>query len=168
MRIGTRTYGASAVVLSLVLCLPGSAAAAEAKKAPVPLSAYELYQLYRNKTWTWGAGGGRFMDESRRFVAWTNDGGKQWVAEGRWAVDDLGQMCMRATWTNEEGPNRVSTCFGHRKIGRVIYQKRQPDGNWYIFRHASARAGDEYLKLVPADTVSANADAYRQKLMARR
>lgn len=73
-------------------------------------------------------------------------------------------MCMRATWTNNEGAARASTCFGHRKIGDTIYQRRQPDGNWYVFRHASIKTDDEFRKLVPADTVSLKAKELKQVL----
>ncbi|MBB3388498.1 hypothetical protein FHT82_001221 [Rhizobium sp. BK275] len=158
------TGGALALCLSLIL--PMNAHAVEQKKAatPTPLNAGELYAIYADKTWTWDTGGGRFIGEDRRFVAWVNDGGKQSFAEGRWVVDDLGQMCMRATWTNNEGAARASTCFGHRKIGNTIYQRRQPNGDWYVFRHASAKADDEFRKLVPADTVSLKARELKQVL----
>lgn len=165
MSIGSRLYGAA---LALGLCLPLAAQGAETaekKIAPTPLSAFELYRIYGDKTWVWNTGGGRFFDDGRRFVAWTNDKGKQSFAEGRWVVDDLGQLCMRATWTNAEGAARASTCFGHRKIGNTIYQRRQPDGNWYIFRHASVLEGDEFRKLVSTDTVSAKARDLKQDLL---
>ncbi|MDC7746185.1 DUF995 domain-containing protein [Rhizobium binxianense] len=166
MSIGSRLYGAA---LALSLCLPVAAQGAEVvgEKAPTPLSAYELYRIYGDKTWTWDTGGGRFFDEGRRFVAWTDNKGKQSFAEGRWVVDDLGQLCMRATWTNAEGAARASTCFGHRKIGNTIYQRRQPDGNWYVFRHASVRGDDEFRKLVPMDTVSAKAHDLKQILLSQ-
>ncbi|AHG47540.1 hypothetical protein RLEG12_31660 [Rhizobium leguminosarum bv. trifolii CB782] len=168
MRIGPKLYGAA---LALSLCLPMAAHGAEAagKKAPAPtpLSAYELYRLYGDKTWIWNTGGGRFSDDGRRFVAWVNDKGKQSFAEGRWVVDDLGQLCMRATWTNAEGAARASTCFGHRKIGSTIYQRRQPDGKWYVFRHGSGREDDEVSKLVPMDTVSAKAHDLKQILLGQ-
>ncbi len=82
-------------------------------------------------------------------------------------VDDLGQLCMRATWTNAEGAARASTCFGHRKIGNTIYQRRQPDGKWYVFRHASVLPDDEFRKLVPVDTVSAKAGELKQVLLSQ-
>ncbi|SCB58054.1 Protein of unknown function [Rhizobium aethiopicum] len=163
MRIGSRSFGA-ALALSLFLPLAAQAAEAANKKAPTPLSAYELYRIYGDRTWTWDTGGGRFFEDGRRFVAWVNDKGKQSFAEGKWVVDDLGQLCMRATWTNAEGAARASTCFGHRKIGNTIYQRRQPNGNWYVFRHASARQDDEFRKLVSTDTVSAKAHELKQVL----
>ncbi|MBB2751609.1 UNVERIFIED_ORG: hypothetical protein GGI57_002291 [Rhizobium aethiopicum] len=167
MRIGSKLYGAA---LALSLCLPLAAHGETAgKKAatPTPLSAYELYRIYGDKTWVWNTGGGRFSDDGRRFVAWVNDKGKQSFAEGKWVVDDLGQLCMRATWTNAEGAARASTCFGHRKIGNTIYQRRQPDGNWYVFRHASVRGDDEFLKLVSMDSVSDKARDLKQVLLSQ-
>ncbi|EJT03298.1 DUF995 domain-containing protein [Rhizobium sp. CCGE 510] len=168
MRIGSKLYGAA---LALSLCLPmaaqGAEAAGKTEPTATPLSAYELYRIYGDKTWIWNTGAGRFVDDGRRFVAWTDDKGKQSFAEGRWVVDDLGQLCMRATWTNAEGAARASTCFGHRKIGNTIYQRRQPDGNWYVFRHASVRDDDEFGKLVPMDSVSAKARDLKQALQSQ-
>lgn len=168
MRIGSKLCGAA---LALSLCLPVAAQCAEAAgkmaPAPTPLSAYELYRIYGDKTWVWNTGGGRFLDDGRRFVAWVNDKGKQSFAEGKWVVDDLGQLCMRATWTNAEGAARASTCFGHRKIGNTIYQRRQPDGKWYVFRHASVRGDDEFRKLVPMDSVSDKARDLKQVLLSQ-
>ncbi|MBX4933095.1 DUF995 domain-containing protein [Rhizobium bangladeshense] len=164
MRIGSRSVGA-ALALSLFLPLAAQAAEAAKKKAPTPLSAYELYRIYADRTWTWDTGGGRFFEDGRRFVAWVTDKGKQSFAEGKWVVDDLGQLCMRATWTNAEGAARASTCFGHRKIGNTIYQRRQPSGNWYVFRHSSVHQDDEFRKLVSTDTVSAKAYELKQVLL---
>jgi hypothetical protein len=161
------------VLLCLALGMPIGAQAEAARKGarqakPQPLSAHELYMLYRDKTWTWDTGGGRFFDDGRRLVAWVNDKNTQYVAEGRWTVDNYGQLCMRAIWTNKDDAVRACTCFGHRKIGAVIYQRRQPDGKWYIFKHAKPQAGDEYLKLVTADTVSAKASDLKAVLTAGR
>lgn len=160
-------------MVSLLLCIPhvtiamAAPAPVPAPRGPVPLSAAELYEIYHDKTWVWGTGGGRFESQGRRFVAFTNDKGNQSWAEGKWDVNDTGKLCIRATWTNAEGPGANATCFGHQKIGNVIYQRRHPDGKWYIFRHARARSGDEYRKLVPADNITMKAIALRQSLMAR-
>lgn len=107
MSIGSRLWGAA---LALSLCLPMVAHGAEVAKkdAPTPLSAYELYRIYGDKTWTWNTGGGRFFDEGRRFVAWSNDKGKPSFAEGRWVVDDLGQLCMRTLFGSRR---RIATSF---------------------------------------------------------
>ena len=58
MSIGSRLYGAA---LALGLCLPLAAQGAETaekKIAPTPLSAFELYRIYGDKTWVWNTGGG--------------------------------------------------------------------------------------------------------------
>lgn len=163
-------YGAktkAAVAVLAVICLTDASAAAQGKSIDteaVPLTAFELYQIYKDKTWVWNTGGGRFSADGRGLVAWVNDGGKQSFAEGRWTVDNLGQLCMRGTWTNAEGSARASTCFGHRKIGETIYQKRQPHGDWYVFKHARTRAGDEFTKLVASDTVSTKARQLKEEL----
>lgn len=157
-------------LLSL-LCLPGIAASAGQKRPErqtVPLTAGELYTLYADKTWTWDTGGGRFIGDGRRMVAWVNDKGMQSLAEGSWSVDDNGQFCMRGLWSNKAGSARASTCFGHRKVGATIYQRRQPSGHWYVFKHARPRSGDEFNKLVASDTVSKKASDLKQVLMAEK
>lgn len=150
-----------------VICLPDASAAAQSKSEKAkaePLTAFELYQIYKDKTWVWKTGGGRFTADGRGLVAWVDDSGKQSFAEGRWTVNDLGQLCMRGTWTNAEGSARASTCFGHKKIGDTIYQKRQPHGEWYIFKHARTRSSDEFTKLVASDTVSMKARQLKKDL----
>src|ERR1044072_4111440 len=66
MRIGSKLYGAA---LALSLCLPAVAQCAEAAgkmaPTPTPLSAYELYRIYGDKTWVWNTGGGRLLDDAR-------------------------------------------------------------------------------------------------------
>jgi hypothetical protein len=37
----------------------------------------------------------------------------------------------------------------------TIYQRREPSGEWYVFKHAKPAAGDEFSKLVREDLVSA-------------
>lgn len=162
-------YGSKAkVVLAVLAVICLSDASAAQNRAPKvkaePLTAFELYEIYKDKTWVWNTGGGRFNADGRTLVAWVNDGGKQSFAEGRWVINDLGQLCMRGTWTNAEGSGRDSTCFGHRKIGGTIYQKRQPHGDWYIFKHARTRPGDEFRKLVARDTVSDKARKLKDDL----
>ncbi|WP_027687027.1 DUF995 domain-containing protein, partial [Rhizobium leguminosarum] len=46
------------------------------------------------------------------------------------------------------------TCFSHRKKGGLIYQKREPDGQWYVFKSAQTQATDEFAKLRHGDYVS--------------
>lgn len=123
-----------------------------------PLTAVELYVLYRDKSWQWTDGAGRMDSQDRRFRAWVDsDKGKSW-AVGRWLVTDAGVMCLKAEWHSDQGvfPNR--TCFAHRADGGTIYQKLEPGGSWYVFRHVEGRDDDEANKLVSADLVSGRLD----------
>lgn len=153
-------------VLLLPLLLPLAAfaaytgaqpARAKMEIKPIPLSAYEVYSLYRNKTWQWPTGGARFTAHDRKLVAFVDDKGKRSFAEGSWYVSDLGMMCMQARWTAADGSGPARTCFGHSKIGDTIYQRRVPNGEWYVFKHAKPKPGDEYRKLVASDAITEKA-----------
>ena len=153
---------ASAATLAAVIILgsvASSSAAAAGKdlKLPVdarPMTAFELYQLYRDKSWQWPDGAGQMQDANRRFAAWV-DGkeGKSW-AEGRWSVSDAGRMCFEATWYAANGKFPAKTCFLHRILNETVYQKREPGGAWFIFRHAAAKDADEAKKLIASDLVT--------------
>ncbi|ODT17795.1 MAG: hypothetical protein ABS35_25015 [Kaistia sp. SCN 65-12] len=118
------------------------------------MSAAELFVLYRDKSWQWPDGAGRMDSADRRFTAWVDgEKGKSW-AEGRWQVMDSGQMCFQADWHSGQETYPTRTCFAHRAGDGTIYQRKLPDGGWYVFRHADARADDEANKLVSADLVS--------------
>ena len=53
-----------------------------AGKAPTPphdarpMTSFELYTLYRDKSWKWPAGAGWLQADGRRFTAWTGSGDK--------------------------------------------------------------------------------------------
>ena len=124
------------------------------------MSAAELYVLYGDKTWQWQEGAGRMDSTDRRFRAWVeSDKGKSW-AEGRWLITDSGMMCIKADWHSGQEVFPARTCFAHRIDGGTIYQKKVPDGQWYVFRHAEGRDDDEAKKLVSADLVSARLDEW--------
>lgn len=141
-----------------------STASAEAGVLPPgtdPMTASELYALYRDKSWQWADGAGRMEGADRKFTAWIDgDKGKSW-AEGRWLVTDAGRMCLNANWHSDQGKFPRSTCFSHRIGDGAIYQKREPDGQWFVFRHANIRDDDEAKKLVSADLVSSRIDSLR-------
>jgi hypothetical protein len=122
--------------------------------AATPVSASELKAIYGDKTWLWKTGAGRFDTRDDQFSAFTREPGKESIGVGRWDVDDNGKLCIRATWYAASGDGGAATCFGHVKIGATIYQRRYPDGHWYVFRHAPQRAGDEARKLVSNNTVA--------------
>ncbi|TIM42920.1 MAG: DUF995 domain-containing protein [Mesorhizobium sp.] len=37
------------------------------------------------------------------------------------------------------GAASALTCFSHRKKDGIVIQKREPDGEWYVFTHQDAR-----------------------------
>jgi hypothetical protein len=133
-----------------------------------PLTAVELYMLYRDKSWAWSEGAGRFDDLSRRFTARTGTGSTAASAQGRWTVTDDGRMCIDAQWHMASGVHANITCFDHRLERGTIYQRKEPSGAWYIFKHAVPAQKDEFAKLttrnlVSLDLVAASAQIKDQK-----
>ncbi|WP_313614459.1 DUF995 domain-containing protein [Agrobacterium sp.] len=157
------------LLLSLSMLAPHTAfAVKEVKKSPQLLSASEVVDMYKDKTWRWPSGGGRFDSEGRRFTAMTEENGKKSIGEGTWSVDNLGKMCMKATWTTDGMSAKARTCFSHGRLGKVIYQKRLPKGDWYVFRSAKPRASDEFSKLVKTDSVTVQALAAKQTMSVKK
>ena len=132
-----------------------------------PLKAFEMYMIYKDKTWLWKNGAGRFFSGDRKFLAWTSDEDEQTVAEGRYTLTNDGRMCMDALWTGESYSKRVKTCFDHRKDRGTIYQKREGDSGWYVFRDREVLPTDEANKLIDDDEVTARAGEIRKMLGAK-
>jgi len=142
----------------------GSARAEEPVVVPAQartMTALDLYDLYRDKTWQWPDGAGRMQDRGRLFRAWSGTGDNASWAEGRWVLTNDGQMCLRAVWHGPTGASPDKTCFRHKIDEGTIYQKKEPSGAWYVFKHAVPDKDDEYGKLVEQDTVSAKVMANR-------
>lgn len=119
-----------------------------------PLTAPQLLQLFGDKTWKWGEGGGYFDLDRRVFRARTVDASGESTAKGKWRITDTGKLCFRATWTTAAGKSSDDTCFQHVLVGNGdIYQRKLPDGEWYVFKHAKADPADEFNKLVRQDLV---------------
>ncbi|TJW47368.1 MAG: DUF995 domain-containing protein, partial [Mesorhizobium sp.] len=55
------------------------------------------------------------------------------------------------------------TCFSHKKLGDTVYQKREPSGAWYVFKHGAAADNDEFNKLVSQDLVSSNLERIKSE-----
>lgn len=125
------------------------ATAAEGAAPGRPMKATDLRQLYGGKTWVWPNGGG-YMDPSGRFVGVA---GKDYV-RGTWQASDNGRMCFGGTWTSGGKRSEDRTCFSHRSTGDTIYQRKDPSGAWYAFKHDPVRGTDEFSKLVQGDQVS--------------
>lgn len=118
------------------------------------LTGQEVFELYVGKTWRWGEGGGYFGPGAVFRARTYGDSGVS-DAGGTWAVNDKGRMCFRAVWTDADGSANANTCFDHVLMGGDIYQRRAPDGQWYIFRHAVPEENDEAAKLVDGNLVRA-------------
>lgn len=125
-----------------------------------PLSPDEIFRLYQGRSWMWSQGAGYFSAKANRFTAWSGADGAVSHAEGHWFATAAGKLCFRATWRAQSGSSRNLTCFSHRKLGGVVFQKREPDGEWYVFR-GNTGAADEYLKLRPGNYVKARQPGYR-------
>ncbi|TNV12239.1 DUF995 domain-containing protein [Brucella pecoris] len=154
-------------LLTLFVVLAGlsaPASAASVTKDSLPdgarvMTPAELYVLYRDKNWQWADGAGRMESLNRRFTARVaGEKGKAW-AEGRWRVTWSGQMCFDAKWHMDQGIFPNKTCFSHRIADGTIYQKREPDGVWYVFRHASGNKNDEARKLVSIEALTPKTEA---------
>ncbi|MEY9103416.1 hypothetical protein ABIA24_006389 [Sinorhizobium fredii] len=50
------------------------------------------------------------------------------------------------------------------KRGNVIYQKREPDGEWYVFKHRRIKADDEFAKLRRGNYVSDRLGAIQTRI----
>ena len=155
------TLGTLAV---LALCQsPASAEVAVPEKART-MTGVELYMIFQDKTWKWESGAGRMDREGRVFRAWAQSAtGESW-AEGRWSVNDRGQLCLTAVWHSQGAAARDKTCVSHRTLDGTSYQKREPSGDWYVFRHARTQADDEFNRLVREDLVAAKLAAFKERI----
>ena len=158
-----------------VLCIIGAIAspafaAGAVQKRPsappansVPLTTDELYRLYNNRSWIWKAGAGYFAVKQREFKAWSREESESYGV-GHWFITEPGKLCFKAMWYAKDGSAPALTCFSHRKKGNIVYQKREPSGEWYAFKTTPAKASDEYRKIVPGDYVTAQYNRTRAKL----
>ncbi|MCX8279134.1 DUF995 domain-containing protein [Phyllobacterium sp. 0TCS1.6C] len=128
-----------------------------------PLTSNELVKLYGNRSWIWKDGAGYFSVKRREFKAWTGEGAGSYGI-GHWFVTGPGKLCFKAMWYAKAGNADALTCFSHRRKGRTILQKREPDGDWYAFKTSPAAAGDEYRKIQPGDYATSRLVRLRAKL----
>jgi hypothetical protein len=123
-------------------------------KVTVPLTVQEMLAIYADKTWKWDAGGGRFIAKNRKFIAYSEEGGKLAIGEGRWEVRNGGHLCMVAVWATKDGKSPARSCFKLVRDRGTIYQRREPKGRWFILRTYRPKPEDEFHKLVSDDIVS--------------
>ncbi|AZN98272.1 DUF995 domain-containing protein [Mesorhizobium sp. M9A.F.Ca.ET.002.03.1.2] len=139
-----------------------------AAESGTPLTTEELFRLYSNRSWIWKNGAGYFSAKQRRFIAATGRGSAGSLGVGRWFLTDSGKLCFWAEWYAKSGVSPALTCFRHRKKGGVVFQRKEPDGEWYAFKNAPTRANDEYRKLRAGDYVSAKYNRIQAKLPINR
>lgn len=128
-----------AVALLAALAAPCPADAQQPPRDARPLSAVELYDLYRDTTWPWESGAAHFFDEGRRFIAWSADDTGLSHAEGRYELTDRGSMCLVGRWTGLDYPTGqryaplVRSCFRHVTDGETVFQRPATGGPWSAF-----------------------------------
>lgn len=140
-------------------CVTPDAAAAQGS-APPPAAAtptaFELQLFYADRTWNWDDGAAYFAQD-RRMRAWTSTPDAASVAEGTWHLSNDGEMCMNLVWRSTTyAPKPIRTCFSHRVRNGIVEQRKEPDGQWYSFRHASGDPADELKKIQAGDTRGAD------------
>lgn len=156
---------AKGIVFATLLATINPTSAEQLPKGTQPMTGVELYMLYRDRTWIWEDGAGRSEAQGRRFSAWAGSGNSATWAEGRWIVTDDGQLCLKADWHTSTGTYPDKTCFSHRHDRGTVYQKKEPSGAWYVFKHAVPAEGDEFNKLIPENQVSEKLDETRAALL---
>ncbi|MBZ6079109.1 DUF995 domain-containing protein [Microvirga puerhi] len=142
---------AAFVAVSSAQATPGNKLVEKAKS----MSVREVAHIYKGRTWMWPDGAGYFRDNGH-FYAWSGSGKNATYATGKWAVTKTGQICFDANWNHRMGSTTRQVCFSHRKHGAVIYQRKDPSGEWYVFRSSPVRVGDEATKLLKSDRVTPN------------
>jgi GH43 family beta-xylosidase len=119
-----------------------------------PLSAKELFSTYEDRTWPWGDGAAYFGARHRAFIAWSHSGAEASYAEGSWSASDQGRLCSDAMWHGRKGKARSTICWENRSDEKNIYQRKLPDGMWYVVGHLPAQPDDVIQKLQPGDHAS--------------
>lgn len=147
MRVSVGSLAATLVIVTSVLLASTGDAANER-----PLSQSELRAIYANKSWFWKDGVAYFAG-SGRFEARTGSKKSPNTVKGGWAAYKNGKICFSGDWKTGEWKSFDSTCFLHKMVDGHIYQKRMPEGDWYIFKHAKTRKTDEYRKVVVGNYV---------------
>lgn len=143
-----------ALIAALLLSAMGPALAGNSPAHGRPLTAYELLLLVKDRTWQWDEGAGRFFGDDRRFIAFTNGKDGPTYGEGHFRLSDNGRLCLAVKWGSGAGVSDAGTCFLHREVDGVIYQRREGSGDWYPFKHKPLVETDEYARFTKDDLVS--------------
>jgi cell division septation protein DedD len=114
----------------------------------------EVHQLYSGKTWLWDHGAA-YLAPNSTFEAWSGaDEQARTYAQGRWYATDTGEMCYQAMWYVQNKGTEEKACFSHAKLGDTIYQKKVPDGEWYVFKRDAATLSESISRFVAGNQVS--------------
>lgn len=158
------------VATAILVAVPATASSRVANKADAAkdLTTQELYRIYKGRSWMWSDGGAYFRISRREFTAWVGHGRKSSIAKGIWYLPGRGKTCFRATWTAVKWKVGKRTCFAHRTDGKNIYQRKLPDGKWYVFKHTPVRRYDEFRKLKQGNRIGRNYVRNSRYINARR
>ena len=150
----TTACAAAMLAFSSPALATGASIQSQADKS-APVGAEDLYKLYRDKTWVWSNGAAYFASNGE-FDGWSRSGGEAAYGKGRWWVNFLGGMCIKAAWHTKAGAHTSLTCFSHREDGRVLYQKKEPGGDWFVFRSSPGKVDDEFLRLEGGNRIASD------------
>jgi hypothetical protein len=132
-----------------------------AETAPeVPVADAELGSMFRGKTWVWPEGAAYFAPNGK-FIAWSGKNTAASFARGSWRTAPKGRLCFSAQWVSRAGAGPAETCFSHVVKSGDLFQRKDPKGEWYVFKHATPLADDEFSKLVAGDQAGAEAEKIR-------
>lgn len=144
-----------AVSLAMDISADPTAFASDLPENTRYLSEQELFKMYVNRSWIWSDGAGYYRNKQRKFTAYSNENGAASIATGMWFLPWKGKVCFRARWQGPDYNVKKTSCFGHRMSGDgTIWQRREPDGKWYVFRNNPRMSGDEFNKLIFGDHVA--------------
>lgn len=130
-----------------------------------PVTTEKLFKLYYNRSWLWSDGAGYFPAKKRQFMASTGKGRKSSYAVGSWFLTDPGKLCFKAEWHSASGAAPALTCFSHREADGTIYQRREPDGKWYVFKNTPQTVDNEYSKVRHGDYVTSRLNKAQKRTM---
>jgi len=149
--------GASALAPQLAMAQPEAGPSTAAVPANIEraerVAPRDVGALFAGKSWIWKDGAAYFQAGPRRFMA-TVGGDKVSTGEGRWTVSKTGVLCLVGRWGTKGHSAPARTCFDHRQVGKALYQRKLPDGAWYVLRSDPPAAGDEINKIREGNAVA--------------
>lgn len=157
----------SAAIAAVLQPAHGADEVAAAAMSGRPLSTAEVESLFNDFTWRWKDGAGYFR-ANNDFLAWTRTEAVTNYAEGTWSVTKPGRLCFNATWYSPKVSKDARTCFEHRTTEKIIYQRKLPNGDWYIFSHIPGQPDDEAQNLKKGDQISKDYRVSKEQVLQSR